>query len=294
MPASVALLASLLALSVEGDPSLSRTSIVAVRANANSSQLWLVQPSGGEPRRIGGTSSVMSRPSWSLDGKSVLYTERANARADLYLLPVKGGRKTLLSRQPGLNADARPAPDGTAIALTLTRDGNTEIYTMSRGKLTRLTETWQIDTSPTWSPAGDRLAFVSARLGAAEIFVMDRDGANAEPLTGLGLNAQNPEWSPAGDQIVFSARDGEKKADIWSVDVNTRALVRLTSGAGLDVEPSFSPDGRWIVFVSDRSGARDLWVMSAEGGQPRRITNGGDYAMPAWSPEGRDALAHVE
>lgn len=293
MTAPIALLASfsLLALSVEGDPSLSRTSIVTVRTHGTATELWIVQPNGGEPQRLGGTSSVVSRPSWSLDGKHVLYTERSNARADLYLLPVGGGRKTLLSREPGMNADARLSPDGASIALTLTRDGNSEIYTLSNGRFTRLTNAWQLDSAPVWSPNGDRLAFVSARLGATEIFAMDRDGNNVEPLTGLGLNAQSPDWSPDGERIVFSARDGEKKSDIWTVDVKTRAVVRISTGAGLETEPSFSPDGRWIVFVSDRAGARDLWVMSADGGEARRITKDGDYSAPSWSPIARDALA---
>lgn len=295
MTAPIALFASfsLLALSVEGDPSLSRTSIVTVRTNTTGNELWIVRPNGGEPQRLGGTSSVISRPSWSLDGKNVLYTERASAQADLYLLPVGGGRKTLLSREPGMNADARLAPDGSAIALTLTRDGNSEIYSLSNGQFTRLTNTWQLDGSPIWSPNGDRIAFVSGRLGANEIFVMERDGKNAEPLTGLGLNAQHPDWSPDGERIVFSARDGEKKSDIWTVDVKSRAVVRISSGAGLETEPSYSPDGRWIVFVSDRDGERDLWVMSADGGEARRITKDGNYSSPSWSPLSRDAFANA-
>lgn len=293
MPSPIALIASLLALSVEGDPSYVRSSIVAVRSHGPANELWIVRPDGADLHRLGATATALSRPSWTLDAKSVLFTERGDAQASLYSLPVDGGTKTLLCRERGSNSDARLAPDGSAIALTLTRDGNSEVYLLARGRLSRLTKSWELDASPAWSPSSDRLAFVSTRLGSAEIFVMDRDGKSVEALTGLGLRAQHPDWSPINDQIVFSVRESSTRASVWSVDARTRNLVRLTNESGIDTDPSFSPDGRWIVFVSDRSGARDLWIMSAEGGDAHPITSGGDFSTPAWSPLWRDSLAGV-
>src|SRR5262249_6150419 len=145
-----------------------RASIVAVRSHGAASELWIVRPDGRDLHRLGGASSVLSRPSWSVDAKTVLFTEREDAQANLYSLPVGGGTRTLLCREPGSNVDARFAPDGSTIALTLTRDGNSEIYLLSRGILTRLTKSWELDASPVWSPSSDRLAFISTRNGAAE------------------------------------------------------------------------------------------------------------------------------
>lgn len=280
---SIALSASLLALSVEGDPSFTQSRLVAVQVQKNDRALVTLRPDGTELKRFYEGTPALTSPTWSADGKNVYFTERAGIQADLYSLPVGGGPRTLISRVPGLNSDAEASPDGAALALVLSRDGNSEIYLLENGNYQRLTNQWTLDTSPTWSPLGDRLAFTSARDGATELFLMNRDGRGAARVTEFGMTVQNPDWSPAEEKIVFSVRENEQSADLWIADLQTRELTRLTNTPGMDMEPAFSPNGRWIVFVSDRSGHRDLWVMPAAGGNAAQITSGGDFQSPAWS-----------
>jgi TolB protein len=283
MPHPMILAASLLALSTEGDPSFSQSRLAAVRVGKTARELWSLRPDGSDLRKMHHSTVVMGGPSWSSDGKHVLFTERSGIQADLYSLPVGGGPKQLISRAPGLNADAEISVNNE-LALVLSRDGNSEIYLLDGANYRRLTNEWTLDGAPSWSPMGERIAFTSARAGATELFLMKRDGSGAKKLTSFGLTVQQPDWSPVEEKVVFAVRENERSSDLWILDVQSGELTQLTNNPGVDSEPTYSPNGRWIAFVSDRSGHRDLWVMPAAGGTAAQITTGGDYQMPAWSP----------
>ena len=91
--------------------------------------------------------------------------------------------------------------------------------------------------------------------------------------------------SPKGDKIAFTARDERYRFDVFTVSVNSGEIVRLTQDQGNNEEPSWSPDGRYIVFTSTRGGAQRVWVMTADGAHQTFITpKGGGYSTPAWGP----------
>jgi Tol biopolymer transport system component len=146
------------------------------------------------------------------------------------------------------------------------------------------------DTYSVYSSDGRRIAFVSDRLGTHEIWICDSDNpSNAVQLTSIGaLEVFGPRWSPDDKTIVFWAvlEDGNK--EVFSASVNGGILHRLTDRPGEDKWPSWSGDGKWIYFESDRSRTSDIWKISPEGGQPIRVTWTKDGAdIPQESPDGK-------
>ncbi len=161
------------------------------------------------------------------------------------LFPFETRPVQLLAGYLGINTSPAWSPDGRQLALTLSKDGNPEIYvlTFATGSLRRLTTFSGIDTEPTWSPTGREIAFVSDRAGPAHIFVMDADGTNVRRLTNDGFNTQ-PRWSPKGDVIAYTSRQGNH--DIWAVSTDGQGMRRLTAGPGSNESASWAPNGRHL------------------------------------------------
>ena len=172
------------------------------------------------------------------------------------------------------------------IAFTSTRDGNSEIYVMDDdgGNLLRLTSNPALDYDPSWSPDGDRIAFVSNRnRGIEQIFVMDSDGQNVTELTTQWTH-QQPAWSPQGDRIAYVRNQGGRQ--VWVMDADGGNQRRLTQ-IGKNSLPTWSPDGARIAFLSTRDGRSHIYVMDENGENQESPTQ--DMVpkdAPTWSPDG--------
>ena len=158
------------------------------------------------------------------------------------------------------------------------------------GTLRRLTDHSGWDGSPSWSPDGRHIAFVShldERDGNWEIYVMGSDGSNLTRLTDHPADDVSPSWSPDGRYIAFvSERAGN--FELYVMDSDGSNLRRLTDHPADDRSPSWSPDGRHIAFVSERAGNFELYVMDSDGSNLRRLTDHpADDRSPSWSPDGR-------
>ena len=156
----------------------------------------------------------------------------------------------------------------------------------------KLTQHDASDWSPTWSPDGRRIAFMSYRDGDPDIYVMDDDGTNLTNLTQQDGDYQYwaPAWSPDGRRIAFmsdlSDRDGDP--DIYVMDDDGTNLTNLTQHDASDWGLAWSPDGRRIAFMSDRDGNTGIYVMDDDGTNLTKLTqHDASDSRPAWSPDGR-------
>lgn len=219
-----------------------------------------------------------------------------------------------LSGSPG-NRNDMPvwSPDGNSIAFFSDRDGNPDIYRMKSDgsqveQLTRdafaslyFTKSSE-DRNPSWSPDGSRIAFDSGRNNLKlnyidhDIYVMAADGSHVKRLTDDGADEGGPRWSPKGDLIAYAKMDYfsdqgliENPAwDIFVMNVDGNQQMQLTNDPSNELEPSWSPDGEKIVFISDRNGQNfDIYVMNADGSDVTQLTDDSANEFgPVWSPDG--------
>jgi TolB protein len=141
--------------------------------------------------------------------------------------------------------------------------------------------------SPSWSPNGRQVAYVSFESRKPVVYVHEVYGGKRRLIANFRGSNSAPSWAPDGRTLAVTlSRDGGSQ--LYTIDANGGEPRRLTQSAGIDTEPVFSPDGRSIYFVSDRGGAPQIYRMPASGGTPERVTFTGSYNIsPALSPDGR-------
>jgi len=145
--------------------------------------------------------------------------------------------------------------------------------------------------SPSWSPDGSKLAYVSFESGKPVVYVHTLATSARVPVANFKGNNSAPGWSPDGTQLAVAlTRDGLSQIYIVSAAGGSN-MKRVTRSPGIDTEPSFTPDGRSIIFTSDRSGGPQIYQTGLDGGDARRLTfNGGYNISPRISPDGSTLL----
>ncbi len=141
--------------------------------------------------------------------------------------------------------------------------------------------------SPSWSPSGGQLAYVSFESRKPVVYIHDVSTGKRRVIANFRGSNSAPSWSPDGKSLAVTlSRDGGSQ--LFVIDANGGEPRRLTQSAAIDTEPVFSPDGSAIYFVSDRGGAPQIYRMPASGGPANRVTFNGTYNIsPAISPDGR-------
>ena len=204
--------------------------------------------------------------------------------------PIPGGSN--VDRYP-LMAPWTAAPRSGKIAFASFRDGNQEIYVMNadgNGDPINLTNCPGADDGdPTWSPDGTQIAFSSNRSGKWKTYIMNADdGSDQVCLLEDVHNAWGPAWSPDGMKIAVAVKMNlSDDFEIYTLDIQSRALNQVTDNNDTDSHPAWSPDGHKIVFTSTRDGNQEIYVADLPAGTQTRLTNNSsndDY--PEWSPDG--------
>ena len=242
---------------------------------------------GYDPKPFTHHQSISLRPSWSSDGQWISYTSYRKDRAELYIRHYTEKRGSVVSKK-GLNLNGGWVPGRFELGATLSFNGDQEIYLLTgTGEIIkRLTDQPDIDVSPSFSPDGKRMVFVSKRSGTPQIYLMEMDSGKSERLTFEGRYNTQPSWSPKGDRIAYTGMV-KNEIDIFMIDLRTRSSVQLTRDSGDNESATWSPDGSLIAFSSTREGTSRIYVMTAFGTDQRRLLAlPGEQSMPSWSPGG--------
>ncbi|PRQ09653.1 DPP IV N-terminal domain-containing protein [Enhygromyxa salina] len=259
----------------------SRIAFVRTRRDpVTSKNVYTVQMNGEATSAVTSNRSLNILPNMGPGGE-VVFTSYAKRNPDLWIS--SGGGPTRVSKFPGLNLGGAVSPDGGTIALALSKDGNAELYTIDRsGNIkSRLTKNPAIDGSPSWS-GGGQIAFVSDRAGGPQVYRMSASGGGESRVTKAGNYNQSPDWSQGasrGEWIVYSGRDASNRYDIFKIDVKSGSVVRMTQSPGRNLDPTFSPDGRWVAYTQGGS----IYVANEDGNNNVEIAKGA--STPDWGPK---------
>jgi dipeptidyl aminopeptidase/acylaminoacyl peptidase len=226
----------------------------------------------------------------SADG-SLAYVSGAPRFAERTLLWVdRKGAAEVLPAPPRAYVCPRLSPDGRRLAVGLAgANAGLWLYDLARGTLTRLAETVSFPF-PIWTPDGKHVAFDSLLGGSWNLYWMPADGSGAVERLTTSENDQSPgSWSPDGQVLAFQQLDPTTGWDIWVLrldgDREPRPFLQTPSN---ESAPMFSPDGRWLAYVSDESGRDEVYVrpFPGPGGKSQISTEGG--TEPVWPRDGRE------
>lgn len=247
------------------------------------------------PVRLTQDGSFKSRPSWSPDGRHVVFTRHRGNQIFLSRLDRESGREDRLTTQTAPEFDAAYAPDGKELLLafdkTSPNQGDIEVYrlVLADQKLIPAAVNSQglsHEESPRWAPDGKQFVFTSTRDGNQEIYSSSVTGGAWKRLTQDAAHDAHPAWSPDGRTIAFATnRWGD--LEIALIDTEGQNLRRLTSHRGLDDYPCWSPDGRLLAYTSRREGNDEIVVRRLDGAETLVTDNPGIDTQPAWSADGR-------
>ena len=226
---------------------------------------------------------------------------------DLTAMDVNGSNVVRLANAAGPEFDGSWSPDGSEVVYRDSTRGindNDEIFVVRSDGTGRrnLTNDPANDWGPDWSPDGSTIAFNSDRAGGVMGgYLMHPDGSDVRRID-VPTWIEYPSWSPDGTRLAFMGAIGNDY-EIFTIELATRTVTRLTHTPGQDGWPAWSPDGRTIAFSSMRDDCaftgqapecwrsgdidphRDVWQMDADGGHPRRVSpEFGQFV--AWSPDG--------
>ncbi len=191
----------------------------------------------------------------------------------------------------------RLSPDGRLVSVDIQeKDRQVWLYDLSRETLTRLTFEGNTNGTPAWTPDGKRISFQSNKEGPINLFWLLADGSGGlERLTTSSEYNQAPSsWSPDGQLLAFTELSPATAWDIWVLRLGDRKAQPFLRTPFTEGAPRFSPDGRWLAYVSNESGRYEIYVQPypGPGGKRQISTEGG--TEPVWNRNGRELFYRSE
>jgi TolB protein len=273
-----------------GVQGIAESKIYFVSSRSGHKEIWAMDYDGANQHQITHLGSISLSPRISPDGSRIAFSSISRGAWEILMFSMDLNRVISFPRFGGTNLSPAWSSDGSKLAFSSSRTGDPEIYVVdsSGGNLKRVTSYAGPDVSPVWNPkTGAQIAWVSGRTGLPQVYTMEADGTNVQRLTDQGY-AVSPAWHPSGQFLAFSwmrryGPGAPGSNDLYMMDIASKQWVQLTHDGGRNDFPSWSPDGRHIVFQSSRAGGEQIWTMLADGSNPKQLTFSGSNTQPNWS-----------
>jgi TolB protein len=254
--------------------------------NARRKRLAMMDYDGENMRNLTDDNSLVLAPRFSPNGNKVLYTSYETGLPRVFVLNLKNMRRKALNDLPGMTFAPRFSPDGKTVLVSLSEAGNTDIYSvkLAGGKRSRLTSSPSIETAPSYSPDGSRIVFESDRAGNQQLYIMAANGGEAQRISFGAGRYGTPVWSPRGDLIAFTKiNKGRFHIGVMRIDGSEE---RLLTASFLDEGPTWSPNGRVLMFFRETKGANgapSIYSVDISGRNLKKVPTPGFGSDPSWS-----------
>ncbi len=281
-----------------GDPGMAASRIAFTMKDSDyNTDIYRIDADGENLERVTNFRDITLSPAWSPDGSTIAYVSyKETGSPRIYERNLATGEERMLPEVRGAGDYITPAysPDGSTLAFAVLGSGRSGVFTYDVERdccLSYLTGGRWYDISPTYSAAGDWLAFQTDRFGTRvpQIMVMPAEGGEAETLSPYEYGGRgyytSPDWSPDGNLVAFhgAIRRGTYHILVADMETDGRRLRQLT-WEGNNEDPSWAPDARHLVFVGERRWGFGLFVVDIATGRLRPILAGRRVGVPDWSP----------
>jgi len=268
-----------------GDTGVFATRIAYVVKRGARYELHVADADGYGAQSVLSSNEPIISPAWSPDGTRLAYVSFEQKKPIVYVQSLTTGGRQAVAAFRGSNSAPAWSRDGRQLAVTLTRDGGSQLYLINAdgsGEPRRLTSSNAIDTEANFSPDGQSILFTSDRGGGPQIYRIAVSGGPAQRVTFEGDYNVSPRHSPDGKSFTFIQRN-RGRFNVAVQDFATRQVQVLTDG-GIDESPSFAPNSRLILYATEVGGRGILAAVSSDGRIRQRFTaDVGDAREPAWS-----------
>ncbi len=284
---------------VTGDPGMAASQIAFAMnpfGNPSAKELYVVDSDGENMRRITWDEDIAISPTWAPDGKRIAYVSYKSGFPRIYEIDLEAETERLLEvGREGQHLTPAYHPSGDAIAFNIMGSG---LFTYDLSEdccLAQLVGGRAENLQPSYSGDGDRLVFLSNRLGVAtpQIYTMPARGGDANLLSpyrfGQGGYFADPDWSPESNKVAFAGGIVRRRVYaryhifLADTDVGDNRLIQLTR-SGNNEDPSWAPDGRHIVFIGERSNGFGVFVVDSGTGRTRTVVASVKASDTDWSP----------
>jgi len=276
--------------------------IAFARQSDQGSDILSVPSLGGRERRLRHINFPLFHRNlaWSPDGKLIAVVDRASSKGPFRICFVSVDNleeREFTSPPAGYFMDTNPAfsPDGRTLAFSRLAEDAAEIYLqpVAGGQAKPLTSDGRSIHGLAWAADGHSIVYSSNRGGLNSLWRVPTSGGEPEPLAGIGQDALDPAISLRGKVLAYTQSSGRGNINIWRAKgphstAQAGSPVELISSPRTQMDEQFSPDGKRIAFMSDRSGSFEIWVCNSDGSSPRQLTSFGGplTGTPNWSPDG--------
>jgi TolB protein len=270
-----------------GDKGIFSTRIAYVTKRGQNFNLWVADADGESAQSALNSAEPIISPAWSPTGNHLAYVSFEARKPTIYVHEVSTGKRRLVANFKGSNSAPAWSPDGRYLAVTLSRDGGSQLFlldlTAPGAEPRRLIQSGSIDTEPIFTADGQSILFVSDRGGAPQIYRVPVSGGNPERVTFTGSYNISPALSPDGRWLAFISRiNGAFKLQVMEMATGNVAAITDT---GADEKPSFSPNGKMLIYATQQDGKEALMTTTLDGKIKARLAGQtGDIREPNWGP----------